>query len=96
METTPSTLMRDTLDQLRELYHAVKKKTKKREEASYYHKEEKDGRLDLAHFASTATSGSEQQEEERIQMNELPYCRGLGSLGVSMQVQGEQTLYTHS
>ena len=27
----------------------------------------------LARFTSTATRGSEQQEEERIQMNELPY-----------------------
>ena len=53
---------------------AKKKKTKKREEEmSYYHKEEEDGRLDLAHFTSTAISGSEQQEEERIQMNELSY-----------------------
>ena len=70
LETTPSTSIRDTLDQLRELYHAVKKKTKKRED---YHKEEEDGQLDLAHFTSTATRGSEQQEEERIQMNKLPY-----------------------
>ena len=65
LETTPSTLIRDTLDQLRELYHAVKKKTKKREEeASYHHKDEEDRWLDLAHFTSTATRGSEQQEEE--------------------------------
>ena len=50
-ETTPTTLIRDTLDQLRELYHAVKKKTKKREEeVSYYHDAEEDGQLGLAHF----------------------------------------------
>ena len=50
-EATPTTSIRDTLDQLRELYHAVKKKTKKREgEASYYHDAEEDGQLGLAHF----------------------------------------------
>ena len=73
LETTPSTSIGDTVDQLRELYHAVKKKTRKREEvASYYHKVEEDGQLSLAHFASTTTSGSEQQEEEKMYMNELP------------------------
>ena len=66
--------MRDTLDQLRELYHAVKKQTKKKEEEeASHHYEEEDGRLDPAHFPNTATSRSKQQEEERRQMNELPY-----------------------
>ena len=40
-----------TIDQLRELYHAVKKTTKKREgEVSYYHEAEEDGQLGLVHF----------------------------------------------
>ena len=65
--------MHDTLDQLRELYHTVKKRTKMKEEEASYHHKEGDGQLDPAHFANTATSGSKQQEKERIQMNELPY-----------------------
>ena len=47
-------------------------KKEKDEEASHHYKKE-DGWLDPVHFPNTATSGSEQQEEERRQMNELPY-----------------------
>ena len=38
----------------------MKKRTKKREEASYYHYAEEDGQLGLAHFTYTTTSGSKQ------------------------------------
>ena len=73
-ETTLSTSIRDILDQLRELYHSVKKRTKKREEeGSYYHNTEEDGQLGPAHFTHTTTSGSEQPEEEKMEINELPY-----------------------
>ena len=62
IQPTPSTSMRDTLDQLRELSNTVKKRTKKKEE------EEEPG-----HYLRTADTGSEQPEEERRQMNEIPY-----------------------
>ena len=49
-ETTPTTSIRDTLDQIRELYHAVKKRTKKKEgETSYYQEAEDNGQLGPAH-----------------------------------------------
>ena len=42
-ETTPTTSIGDTLDQLGELYHAVKKRTKKKKgEVSYYQEAEDD------------------------------------------------------
>ena len=50
-EATPMTSIRDALDQLRELYHTVKKKTKKKEgDLSYYQKVEDDGQLGPVHF----------------------------------------------
>ena len=50
-ETTPTTSIHNTLDQLRELYHAAKKRTKKKEgEESYYQEAEDDGHLDPVHF----------------------------------------------
>ena len=48
---TSTTSICDTLDQLRELYHMVKKRTKKKEgEVSYYQKPEEDGQLGPVHF----------------------------------------------
>ena len=50
-EATTTTSIHDTLDQLRELYHEVKKRTKKREgEASYYQETEDDGQLGPVRF----------------------------------------------
>ena len=49
-ETMPTTSICDPLDQLRELYHTVKKRTKKKEELSYYQEAEDDGQLGPVHF----------------------------------------------
>ena len=50
-ETTHTTSIRDTLDlELRELYQAVKKRTKKEGEASYYQEAEDNGQLGPVHF----------------------------------------------
>ena len=65
--------MKDTLDQLRELYYTVKKRTKKKEEEEepdYYQEERRPG---PAHFLHTADTGREQPEEKRRQMNDIPY-----------------------
>ena len=51
VDTGNNTSIRETLDQLRELYHAVKKKTTKKEgEASYYQEAEDNGQLGPVHF----------------------------------------------
>ena len=50
-DTTAMTSIQDALEQLRELYHAAKKRTKKREgEASYSRTLEDNGQLDPSHF----------------------------------------------
>ena len=49
--TTSMTSIQDALEQLRELYHEAKKRTKKKEgEASYYQTTEEYGQLDPGHF----------------------------------------------
>ena len=49
--TTSTTSIQDALEQLRELNHAAKKRTKKKEgEASYYQTAEENGQLDPDHF----------------------------------------------
>ena len=72
--STSSTSMRDTLDQLRELYHAVKKKAKNKEEeeeeVALYQEDRQPGPTHLLH---TAYTGREKSEEERRQMNDIPY-----------------------
>ena len=50
-DMTSKTSICDALEQLRELYHAEKKRTKKKEgEASYYQEREEDGQLGPIHF----------------------------------------------
>ena len=65
--------MRDTLDQLRELYNAVNKRTKKKEEEEEPGHYQEGKRPSPAHFLHTADTGSEQPEEEGRQMNDIPY-----------------------
>ena len=49
--TTSMTSIQDAVEQLRELYHAAKKRTRKKEgEASYYQTMEDNGQLDPDHF----------------------------------------------
>ena len=73
--TSSSTTIRDTLEQLRELYNTVKKKTKNKEEEEPAHYQE-DRRPGPAHFLDTPhamDTGREQPEEERKQMNDISY-----------------------
>ena len=76
MPTIPSqssTTIRDTLEQLRELYNAVKKKTKNKEEEEPAHCQE-DRLPGRAHFLDTphlTDTGREQQEVERKQINDI-------------------------
>ena len=65
--------MRDTLGQLRELYNTVKKRTKNKEEEDEPARYQEDRLPGPAHFPHTADTGREQPEEERRQMNDIPY-----------------------
>ena len=71
-----STTKRDTLEQLRELYNAVKKKTKNKEEEEEPAHCQEDRWPGPAHFLGklhTTDTGREQPEEERKQMNDISY-----------------------